>query len=691
MARGRRSLFVFSGILFCIIFAGLLFAAEGGTLIVRSVIGSAQYRDGSGLWRDISAGMILSPGMRVRTSAGASLDLGFDERGKSHLIFTSGTMDIAPMEGSKTGLDITLYTGRIAVSVEAAHARNLSIHAGSAQVRVKGTEFGVEYNEGTGAESGVYVFNGSVSVQGLDASGKPVGEPVIVKAGERAVVNPNGNLQPLVPVQSQDEDRFALQVAKAPEPKPGSSPASKTNEKKRSREYAPMTIGSGMAGSAGSEIIDGTAYSVLILSPRLQFGHFALGLYLPVYTEPNELLKPKKWYNYDEWNFDGGSDFIRDFLLKFMFIQWGQKHDPLYIKLGSIDDFVIGNGFLMNNFNNTLEFPANRRIGFQFDARFTLGGFELMMADVYEAKIFGGRLYLSPFTGFFNDFELGVSFVTDLDTTKPLSPIGKTKKPRDDGDGTDGDGDPDPGDGDSSGGSDPDPAGDTGHGSVFAVGVDIVQPLPSLGLLTWSVFADYAMQGYKATGGYADTTNDVPLGLNGGRGFSAGLRGRILFFDYVLAYRNLQGGFIAEYFDSFYFADRNERAKRLIKGSNNDDSYNGLVFRTGFDIKGVAYINLNFDKYYGDSATADNDNKLGLYAGLERGVIPKFHAAFMYERFQFTARDLIDSVFGERTVVTVKLYYEISKGADIVATYRRFYAQDGKYENSYSIDTQFGF
>jgi hypothetical protein len=50
-----------------------------------------------------------------------------------------------------------------------------------------------------------------------------------------------------------------------------------------------------------------------------------------------------------------------------MYIRYGFKGDPLYAKLGSIEDGTLGNGFIMNNYDNTHFLPGQRIFGLAFD------------------------------------------------------------------------------------------------------------------------------------------------------------------------------------------------------------------------------------------------------------------------------------------------------------------------------------
>ena len=724
--------------------AAALYAVPGGAppasagFRVHDAVGSVQYRGPDGSWQDVTPGMTLSPGTRVRTGGNASVQLAFDAKGDSFVTLRAGTMDIDTAEDGR-GLALMLYTGRISANVKPPYAKDFLIRTKSALVRAQGTEFGVEYEEGADAASGVYVFQGSVSMQGVGADGRVSGQPRVLKAGEKASAAADGSLLPTSLVRLQDENRFDLRVSTEPiqtaraEEKPADEKKKEDKPPSPKRDYASPAGKSGFGFTFGAENIGGENVTVLILNPRLQIGRLGIGLYLPMYAANKaSFFKPKEWYNSDEYSFDDFGDTIKDLLLKFQFIQWGQKSDPVYVKAGSIDDFVIGNGFIMDNFSNMLAFPRERRIGLQFDVRSSGWGFESMIADVHEAKIFGGRFF-APIRGLFRDSEVGISFITDYKTNLcddlPSGGEGSSTTNIEPGLG-------------------PEPrflteepgAASPKHYStagIYTFGIDFSRPLPSLGIFTWKIFADAAYQGYSrieevappgAPAARAGNSNilfddDPPIeldpvepgegeGAGGGSGggggggggaaktsvplitsddirygFNAGVKGRILFFDYVLAYRRLHNGFIAEYFDTFYYAERAARARNLIEGTNGNS--NGLVFKTGFTFNGVGGIRLQYQYYFGEEDALPS--KLGLYANIEQGLIPKFFATFQYERVDVKPKEIFSGIFDCGALVTAKVYFEAAPGANIVVTYRRFYEGGGEYKNTYGIETQFNF
>ncbi len=647
-------------VLMCAAWGTTLEAQENAALVIQQVIGEAQVKQGEGQWMQARVGMRLLPGMRVRTGGGGLVKASVGSDMSSLVTLRDGVMDVSEIAiaANNRKAHFMLHSGRIAAAVSGKYNNDFSVRTRTAVAGVRGTEYGVEYSDDE--QSNVYVFRGKVDVQSLDALGQPRGQARSVAAGEKVVVRPTGEVSPVAPIAKPDENRFAMQVDKAPEKKDdGKKPDETKDDGKKddgkkdggtSRDgSAAPASGSGWSGSLGPVVIGDKTWTKMLLAPQFQLGKLTLALYVPIYYDANEpIWETSRWYNADEYDFENFGDFLHDILLKFRFIQYGSKGDEVFVKVGSIDDFVIGHGLIMNNYNNMLQFPSVRKIGLQLDLDFGAVGFESMMADVHETKIFGGRAYVRPFTGFLDRLAFGLSYVTDIRTAPDIN----------------------------------------NYATVFGTGIDFEFPLPSLGVLTWMVFADYATLGYKTTGTVGGKANEE-IGFNGGHGWTYGVKGRLLFFKYQLAFRNLSGGFIPEYFDSYYDVERQARAETLI-GANRSD-FNGWLFETGFDLENVGYVKLNFQEYYGiQGGVATTDNKLTFGAELKKGVVPKFHAVFLYERTHVIGKELFDNIFGDNTVTTFSLFYEVSEGVEIVGTYRRFYEKGGGYTGSYSIETQMG-
>jgi hypothetical protein len=74
-------------------------------------------------------------------------------------------------------------------------------------------------------------------------------------------------------------------------------------------------------------------------------------------------------------------------------------------------EISIGHGSLMYKYANDTDFPALRRVGVHAGLNTSIGGFEVMTADLAEADIAAGRFYVSPIPA--APFSIGVSAAVD--------------------------------------------------------------------------------------------------------------------------------------------------------------------------------------------------------------------------------------------------------------------------------------
>ena len=112
----------------------------------------------------------------------------------------------------------------------------------------------------------------------------------------------------------------------------------------------PFAMGLGI----GSVTLDGVLYNQLALRPEINIGKVGIGLDLVVYVDNEGNMR------YDEWEIENDPGLLLD---KILFIRYGKKTDPAWIKYGSIEGLTIGYGGLMNNYSNMMEFPSVRRVG----------------------------------------------------------------------------------------------------------------------------------------------------------------------------------------------------------------------------------------------------------------------------------------------------------------------------------------
>ncbi len=678
--------------------------AFGGSARVRLFIGQVQYKEPTGgPWKDITMiNFELKEGSRIRIpSPEDEVEL---EMSDGSILRIMGTAMVSLDKINSQGKTSVLAdAGRLWAKVTGKKEMGaFAIKGATAVAAVRGTEFG--YVSSSSGDK-VMVVDGEVEVSDKSGLGKVIlrpgymtsiqpgfapskpstfsvedlrgefGDEAVKSAEEKGIFG--GKKQEgekkeeqkaeekkaqTEEQQTQPEPEEATEESKpAPPPPPpttskqetgGAKPTSPAKEEKKETCEA----GEGFNWSLSVENIDGKNWNKLLLNPVLRFGKLGVGLYVTIYFDPNEpIYDAKRWYNYDEWDFRGFKDSVHDLFLKIMFLSYGSLGDKVYAIVGNIPNFVIGHGFLMNHYSNMLNFPSERRVGFQLNIDFDRFGFESMMADVYRTKIFGGRFYVRPFYGktLFGKLAFGLSGIADLHPTV----------------------------------SDRNP-------SVFATGVDADFPIFDIGVLSLTLYSDFAKEGYyfrdPATSplgtGHLDEKGKVKFVK--GFGIAAGGMGTIIgFIDYKAEYRHLSGNFIPEYFSTTYEAERFSKAYDLLNTTRED--FKGWLVEAGFSFKGVGRAFLNFQEYYGNSDGKPTcENRLHIEAYIDKCLVKKFYGGFSYDRTHLVGLDFLKKPFGENTIVTTEVYYQVGEGVYIGTIYRRFYNTDGTYEENVSVETK---
>lgn len=159
-------------------------------------------------------------------------------------------------------------------------------------------------------------------------------------------------------------------------------------------------------GGLGVASIDGKTYTTFTLSPEFSFGKFGVGLNLEL------MFDNEGGFEFRDDMYDDGAGWLR----VIRYVRYGRKGDEMYARLGTIDNGLLGNGFLMFHYNNASNYD-NRKIGLQFDYDFENFGFESIYSNFGRPEIFGLRGYYRPLTEsdipILNTLEIGTTVVTD--------------------------------------------------------------------------------------------------------------------------------------------------------------------------------------------------------------------------------------------------------------------------------------
>jgi hypothetical protein len=278
------------------------------------------------------------------------------------------------------------------------------------------------------------------------------------------------------------------------------------------------------------------------------------------------MFNPQDWYHpagNDEWSFgidkgwkahpvDAALDAVSDIALKFKFVEFGkQLDDPFFIKIGNLNSLTIGHGLIMRNYDNSTEFPAVRRVGFNLGVDAGGFGFEALVNDLADPYLYGTRLYFRPIPG--SKIAMGISGAVD---TNPASALAKEGLPT------------------------------YGDPMFISTGIDLDLPIiQGGGFLTLRAFADGAATVPYTRNAISSGTTTIASGLQYNMlfnsttgsvqnyGAAAGFMGNVLFIDYRLEYRYYTGFFKPSFYDSTYDKSRTSYVYQFYNYMTNPSSY----------------------------------------------------------------------------------------------------------------------
>ncbi|MHB8336397.1 MAG: hypothetical protein ACYDEE_03170 [Ignavibacteriaceae bacterium] len=161
-------------------------------------------------------------------------------------------------------------------------------------------------------------------------------------------------------------------------------------------------------GGMGLDWIDGELYYSFHIRPEIALGNWGVGLDLNFDINKNGNIRKE---NFNE---------LSDYLSIIRYLRYGEKHDPVYIKLGALDYYNLGHGSIMYQYNNSPSIDT-RKIGLVSDIDFGNFGFESIYSTFAEAGVTAVRGYVRPlrFTTLANvpiigNLEVGGTYAVDF-------------------------------------------------------------------------------------------------------------------------------------------------------------------------------------------------------------------------------------------------------------------------------------
>ena len=131
----------------------------------------------------------------------------------------------------------------------------------------------------------------------------------------------------------------------------------------------------GTTGSIGTVTINGQMFNQLSVRPEIPIGKLFIGLDIYLYFNDDGMY-------WKSWDFSSGFAAYRTIIDKIYYLRWGNPGDDLYILAGAIPSATLGQGILVNNYANIMEYPQVRQIGFNLQAKIADVAIELIHSNI---------------------------------------------------------------------------------------------------------------------------------------------------------------------------------------------------------------------------------------------------------------------------------------------------------------------
>lgn len=381
------------------------------------------------------------------------------------------------------------------------------------------------------------------------------------------------------------------------------------------------------------------------LMPDIAFGNFGIGLEglirFDIAGDDGFSFIEEDWipqFEEDASVVDKIQETASLYLPLIRYIRYGFKGDPLYGRIGELDDVTIGTGMFVTGYTNTALQPDTRIMGAELDIDgdlfgFPFVGFESFMSDLTRYNLFSARLYTRPFSftslPIISSIQFGGSYAADIDPDA-YETFGMDTVPEE----------------------------------ISMYGLDMMLPLLDIGLFDLTLYGDLAFQ---------DAVEETTA-----KAYRAGMRGSMAgFIRYKFDITAPEGSYVPDYFSASYDEDRSVSYTSPIEEGNLYAHANA-----GFDLFNS---NLALDLHIkGEVVTNETisiaEPSMEAYFRLGEGLLPFFYFDAVYVRNNITG-DSLQTFIDDITTPLVDS--EIS--ADVTVVYSFIKTTFG-YTISYDTD-----
>lgn len=366
----------------------------------------------------------------------------------------------------------------------------------------------------------------------------------------------------------------------------------------------------GLTTGLGFTTIDGVLHYRLRAVPELRIAKFSAGVNVDLlWNSKTGAIRPADKYD--------GKRFGRII----HHIGYGGPKDLVEAKIGAIEDYNLGHGFLMNHYSNQTD-EDYRKAGLTGRVGFPIAGGQFMISNLGRFDIYGMRAFVRPLSPMalpiLKNVEAGISFLGDTDPDQ--------NRASDDG--------------------------------ISAWGLDAGLPIAKTEMFASELYADFG----KITG----------HGAGGGTGIAAKVQATNLFaVGARLEERFLGKEFIPRYFDGFYDVERYQEVngmpvrKSYLLAAVDTAGKNG----TFGELAGYVLDKITLKGNYQHYSKVKGSGILHLTA-LAPKLVPKTDFTLAYDQKNVeSTRDLFKA--NENTLVTIEAGREVYPHFMLYLTYQR--------------------
>ncbi len=366
----------------------------------------------------VTMGMILENNDQIKVNDGFAVMLLLDDKSQVKLRENSEVAIALVEDIGGTGYHVRLEYGQALTKYEKGADFGFQLHTPTSVASIKGTAFWTITDPETGDQ--VIVTEGQVDVMNnLTGMISTAGPGQTVNSSTDGYIETGDTDEGSIPQDPEEEtppveeetgdagtDSTATETEMVEEegdtttddmpPVPPSAVAETTPEAEEEEAEQDGDGGGGLAMDAGfgAVTIDGQLYNQIALRPDFSIGKFGIGLDVVIYMDQDGNIRK------DEWND------AKDVIDKIMYVRWGEPGDPLYVRVGTLENVVLGYGLFMNGYSNMMEYPSVRKTGHHIGFKLGNFGIENVVAN-YKEFSFSGESTGLGIMGLRGTFSLG--------------------------------------------------------------------------------------------------------------------------------------------------------------------------------------------------------------------------------------------------------------------------------------------